>query len=173
MSRYNEEIQRYIGDACQEELLVLIWGPGDPGESGSLEAKEGYRKRCLIRDALRESFPRSEVEFSEDLDTSNLTDLLLTEAVQAKVSDAVIILPISHGAYFELYYYSSKYEWFLEKAWVLAPQEYLDTTGFAGELLKLLPKKFGYTAEQFERSDTTKISLDIATAVATAKRLQS
>lgn len=172
MSRYNDESQRYIGAACQQELLMLIWGPGDPGEGGSPEAKEGYKKRCLIRDALRANFPNAEVEFSEDLETGGIEDLLLREAVQAKISDAVIILPISHGAYFELYYYSTKYKWFHDKAWVLAPQEYLNTTGIAGELLKRLPRKFGYTAEQFERCDTTKMSLEIATAVATEKKLQ-
>lgn len=172
MSRYNDEIRRYIGDACQQKLLMLIWGPGDPGEGGSSEAREGYKKRCVIRDALRANFPNAEVEFSEDLETSTLTDLLLREAVQAKISDAVIILPISHGAYFELYYYSTKYKWFPEKVWLLAPQEYLDTAGIAGELLKEIKKKYGYTPEQFE-DYTRKMSVDIGTAVATAKRLQS
>lgn len=172
MSRYEDESQRYIDEACQQKLLMLIWGPGDPGEGGSPEAKDGYKKRCQIREALRENFCNAEVEFSEDLETCDIEDLLLREAVQAKISDAVIILPISHGAYFELYYYSTKYPWFHEKAWVLAPQTYLNTTGIAGELLKLLPKKFGYTAEQFERCDTTKIAVGIAKAVATQKKLQ-
>lgn len=152
---------------------MLVWGPGDPGDGGSPEAKEGYKRRCQIRDALRENFPNAEVKFSEDLETGDIKDLLLREAVQAKVSDAVIILPISHGAYFELYYYSTKYSWFHDKAYVLAPQEYLNTTGIAGELLKLIPRKFGYTTEQFESCDTTRISVEIAKEVAIAKRLQS
>lgn len=171
MSLYNDRKQRFFGNAREQELLMLIWGPGDPGEAGSPEATEGYKKRCQIRRALQENFPRSEIKFSEELDIDETMGLLRGEAVQAKIFDAVIILPISHGSYFELYYYSGKYSWFREKVWVLAPEEYLDTKSIAAEVLKLFPNKVSYTVEEFKRCDTTKKSVNIATAVAVDKLL--
>ena len=164
MNDYYDEATKLNEHARQQaEFLVLIWGPG--------KNQAGYDKRCMIRDVLRNLFPRSKFDFSEDIQIPEIIGTLPKQAVQAKIAKLIIILDISRGAHFEINHFT-KYSWFLSKAWVLVPQEdlnRLDEGGFAWQALRLIPRQQikGFTAEELARSDVAKVmSVDIVTTVA-------
>jgi hypothetical protein len=176
MNDFEHRAQEIIDLARQQRLNVLIWGPGDPGESGDPDAKKGYAKRCLIRKELRENFPRAEIKFSEELkETITIRGTIPQETVHAASADLVIILDISRGADLELDHFT-KYSWFRKKVWLFVPQEYLDSAGLVAEVFKLIPKdqRQGFTTEEFERCDVAKrMSVDVVTTVATLKLLEA
>jgi hypothetical protein len=180
MNDFEHRAQEIIDSARQQRLNVLIWGPGDPGESGTPNSKKSYDKRCLIRKELRENFPRAEVKFSEELkeelkETITIRGTIPQETVHAASADLVIILDISRGADLELDHFA-KYSWFRKKVWLLVPQKYLDTAGLVAEVFNLIPKgqRQGFTDEQFERCDVAKqMSVDIVMTVAALKLLET
>lgn len=173
MKDYKEETRKTMDLARQQELTVLVWGPGDPGKSGSPEAIEAYEKRCLIRQVLRDKFPRSEIDFSENRPNEEILGQLEKQLVDASNADAVIILDMSRGAHLELDFFT-RYPWFREKVWLLVKREYLGTTGLVAEVFKLIPQNQiqGFTDEEFKRSDVAKImSVKAVTTVAVRKLL--
>jgi hypothetical protein len=80
--------------AKQQQLVILVWGPGDPGPKGPKEILRYWRKRMDIRDFLRREFKQSEVEFSESDalrdHTRDLDTLLTEELVHAAVADCIL-----------------------------------------------------------------------------------
>jgi hypothetical protein len=177
MNQFEDEAQRIIDTAARQvELRVLIWGPGDPGEGGSPEAKDGYEKRCLIRKELREKFPQSQFEFSEDIHIRRIIGSVRREAVHAASAHLVIILDINCGArgvHLEIDHFT-QYPWFRSKVWLLIPKEYLDTKGLVADVYKLIPDDQiqGYTPDQFKLCHVAKeMSVGIVETVATEKYL--
>ena len=51
--------------AKRQQLVVLVWGPGDPGAGASKTDRKYWQKREQIRDALKAEFVESEILFSE------------------------------------------------------------------------------------------------------------
>lgn len=174
MPGFDDANRKIIEGLRKKRLRLLIWGPGDPGKDGTAKAKANYEKRCLIRQTLKEKFPRSDVAFSEDLRTLELIGQLKQEAVHAKAAHAIIILALSRGADLELDHFVLNYKWFREKVWLLVPQEYLAKGSLVeDEVFKLIPQGQiqGFTAEEFDRSDVAKrMSVAIATTVAFNKK---
>lgn len=159
MNEFERREQESRSLARYQSLVVLIWGPGDPGENGTDEEKQRYAKRCLIREVLKEHFPRSTIFFSEEIKKKNpLTTQLDQERTEAFNADLVIILAMSHGSNLELVHFI-KHSWFRKKAWLLIPQQYLVSPGLADEVYKLIPEnqRSGFTPEEYERSDVAKV----------------
>jgi hypothetical protein len=170
--RYKNEGRETTYLARQQQLIVLVWGPGDPGDFGSPEAKEAYGKRCLIRDVLRDMFPQSDIAFSrENQEILGQTDKLTLDAFDA---DAVIILDMSRGPHLELGRLT-KFPWFLEKLWLLERREYPGEPSLVAKQFKLIPQDQvqGFTDEEFRRSDVARImSVKAVTTVAVRKLLR-
>jgi len=51
-----ERIAQIRERARQQQLVILVWGPGDPGSKGSKEATRYWQKRVQIRDFLTKEF---------------------------------------------------------------------------------------------------------------------
>jgi hypothetical protein len=145
MSRYDEEDAEIRRRAHREELKILVWGPGNPGVGGSPKRRRAYQKRIQIRDELRRRFPNSEVFFSEDPEMRHLTaDLggqLRKEALQAYLSDVIIILDVSRGADLELDHFVPTYPWFARKVHVLLPEKYVGGSGLVNEVFDYVNKE--------------------------------
>src|ERR1700722_213362 len=92
--------------ARQQDLVVLVWGPGDPGPAGAPDLIKYWGKRNQIKDVLSSTFPNAEVMFSESDTlrdhTRDLTSLLTEELVHAAVADCIIVLDVSRGAHVEV-----------------------------------------------------------------------
>lgn len=173
MSKYAAEAAEIKEAARYQPIKVLVWGPGDPGPGASAEAKAGYQKRLQIRAVLRDRFPCAEVYFSEDAEMIQLTEglggQLLKEAVQARLSDLVIMLDLGRGVDLELDHYIPTYDWFPRRVFLLVPKKYVDTKGLVREILDyLLPHQImGFTPEEFEVCTVAK-EMAVAAALATA-----
>ena len=167
---FKKKIGKMDDKLRRKKLRLLIWGPGDPGNDGTPQAKKNYEKRCLIRTTLKEEFPRSDVVFSEDIITLKLIGTLKEEVVHAKAAHAVIVLDISRGSHLEIDHFVLRYEWFRKKVWLLVPQEFLTKGSLVEDAVySLIPQDHiqGYTLEEFDRCDVAKqMSVRIATTVA-------
>src|SRR6266576_329176 len=172
MNEFERREEESYSLARYQSLAVLIWGPGDPGENGDDEARQRYAKRCLIREVLREHFPRSTIRFSEEIKKRNsFTTQLDQERNDAYNADAVIILGMSRGTDLELDHLIV-HSWFRKKVWLLIPQQRLASPGLADEVYKLIPEnqRSGFTPEEYERSDVAKVmSVNALDAVANTK----
>lgn len=126
----------------KQELLVLVWGPGDPGSKASAVEKLGFNKRKQIKKEIEKVFSEADVRFSEDpvlrKMTSYLGRELMREMVHAKLADVVILLDISRGVDLEVDHFVETYEWFRNKAYVLIPQKYVKTKGLIADVFKNL-----------------------------------
>lgn len=174
MNIFRRKAQTFEKRARLQALSVLIWGPGKPGKGASDAAKKGYKKKKLMRRTLRKYLPNAEVEFSENLDNEGILDPFVAEGIDAQGTDLVIILDISPGANLERTYYT-QYDWFRSRAWILVPQEYVNTRGLVGKIYGRIPRHQvqGFTAEEFDRCDVaTKLSLRVAKTVAAKKLLE-
>ena len=139
--------------AKQQQLVVLVWGPGDPGPKGQKEMVRYWRKRVEIREFLKKEFKQSEVEFSESDalrdHTRDLNALLTEELVHAAVADCILVLDVSRGAHVEVDRFST-YPILAKKLRVLLPEKYVGGSGLAGQVLKGLTV-VGFTEEEFKK----------------------
>lgn len=166
MSRANrakEDAERIKQNAKYEPITILIWGPGKPGRRAPLERRKAYKKRLQIKDVLKKEFPRASVHFSEDAEMVEIGEgvigQLRVEALQAKVSDIVLMLDISRGTDLELDHFVPRYPWFREKVHVFLPQKYVGTQGLVAEILKYVPHDQieGFSDEEFDRCDVATV----------------
>ncbi len=181
MSPYDQEAQEHLDFARRQNLKFLIWGPGNPGEEAPKEQQAGYRKRCQIRDLIRngDRFGYAKAYFSEDEEmvklTQGLHNQLIAEAFQALNVDGVIVLDISRGANLELDTYIPTYPWFRDIVYVLLPGQYIGAGGLADEVLNQLDTRrvIGYTQEEFDSCNVATVkAMEIADTVAMAKYLK-
>jgi len=147
ISRRAEEVKEEL---FKESIIILIWGPGKTLPDG--KAYPGFEKRLKIKEALKEKFPHANVVFSEDKEliehTPELETQLDKELFQAKMSDIVIILPLSRGSQLELDHFAF-YPEIARKIRVLLPQEYCDNPGLSGDILRLVAVE-PYSVSEFD-----------------------
>ncbi|MCA1706763.1 MAG: hypothetical protein LC808_27285 [Actinobacteria bacterium] len=126
-------------------LLILVWGPGDPGPDGPDLLRRLYVKREDIRAHLRQRFPSADVQFSEDLvsGTDRGDTILAQELEQAAVAHSVFVLDVSRGAHVEVDVYST-YAVIAAKMHVFLPEEYIGR-GLAREVHDRLRSLEGFT----------------------------
>jgi hypothetical protein len=172
-NHYRNEAQEILEFSRLQPIKILVWGPGIPEPSASIERKAAYGKRLKIRDNLRLIFPRAEVFFSEDPEmvelSAPLRGQLRREALQARIADLVIMLDISRGADLELDHFVPTYPWFRDKVYVFLPEEYVPPRGLVREVFAYLPEDQveGYTQQEFEECTlATKKAMEIAQSVA-------
>src|ERR1700728_3476450 len=101
-----ERIDGLFAEAKQTNLVVLIWGPGNPGDDPSHPSYPYWQKRCQIRQEIRKAFPNADVYFSEDDElrryTDRLEDVWAEEWVHASQADCILVLDMSRGAHVEV-----------------------------------------------------------------------
>lgn len=179
MSAYRDEARRIIEDAHHEPIRILVWGPGDPGSKGSAQKRQAYEKRVQIRETLRHEFPRGEVYFSEDPEMTQIAagirGQLRREALQASLSDLVLMLDVSRGTDLELDHFVPTYSWFREKVYVFLPQRYVPPKGLVREVFDYLrPDQIeGFSPKDFrECTLATEKAVQVAETVALEMRLR-
>lgn len=162
MSDYEREAAQLLQRAFNSDLRILVWGPGDPGPTGSAQRRAAYAKRVQIRDELRSRFPNAGVYFSEDPEMVELTkdvrEQLRKQALQARVSDLTIMLDIGRGVDLELDHFVKTYPWFRSKAHVFLPANFVNTPGLVAEVLQELPRQNveGYSKAEYKRCDVAR-----------------
>jgi hypothetical protein len=146
-----DRIQSLYRRAKREDLVVLVWGPGDPGAAGSPELQKYWQKRQKIRDSLADVFKSSEILFSESGSlrdhTRDLQNLLTEELVHAAAADCILVLDVSRGAHVEVDRLSG-YAVIAQKIRVLIPDRYVGSSG----LVKVIHDKLavvGFSEDEF------------------------
>lgn len=133
MGEAAERLARLRQRATDQRLVVLVWGPGDPGPGRD---RALYEKRVQTRDALQRTFRLSEVYFSEDAalrsEVADLPDVLDEEYAEATVADVIIVFDTSRGAHVEVDSFSS-HPHIASKMHVFLPEEYVGS-GLAREV---------------------------------------
>jgi hypothetical protein len=162
--------------AKREDLVILVWGPGDPGPGGSTEIKRYWEKRQQIRNILAATFTSSQVFFSEDKAlrsrTQGLGDLLPEELVHAGIADCILILDVSRGAHVEVDHFSG-YPSIANKMRILIPRRFVGGKGLVSAIHDKL-KVHGFTDQQFDRCTlASKTCIDLVLAVAYEKLMRS
>jgi len=162
--------------AKMEELVVLVWGPGDPGPKGPKEIKKYWAKRNQIRDLLAKEFPQSEVYFSEALalrdHTRGLESLLTEELVHAAIADCILVLDVSRGAHVEVDRFSN-YPSIAHKIRVLLPEKYVGGTGLASQVHQGL-KVIGFSEIEFKQCSLASVkAIKVVLSVAIEKLMTS
>lgn len=162
-NRAKEDAERIKQDAKYEPIIILIWGPGKPRRRASLEQHRAYTKRLQIKDILKKEFPRASVHFSEDTEMAEIGEGIIgqlrIEALQAKVSDIILMLDLSRGADLELDHFVPTYPWFRDKVHVFLPKKYVITQGLVSEVLKYVPhdQVEGFSDEEFDSCNVATI----------------
>jgi hypothetical protein len=132
MSLVDDRFKKLFRVVRQQELVILVWGPGDPGPAGDPQITLYWRKRNQIRDALQARFPNAEVLFSESSalrdHTRHLGTLLVEERAHAEIADCILILDVSRGASLELDHFSADPA-IARKIRLLIPSRYVGGTG--------------------------------------------
>ncbi len=180
MPNYGQEANEIRANSHYEHIKILVWGPGNPGTGATPDRQRAYEKRLQIRDVLRTRFPRAEVYFSEDPEMIQITEgipgQLRKEALQAKISDLVLMLDISRGADLELDHFVPTYPWFRDKVHVFVPERYMPPSGLVSEVFNYLrPEQIeGYSDADFEACVVaTQKAVQVAEYVALGIRLSS
>lgn len=163
INRVKEDAARIRQDAKFEPITILVWGPGDPGLRASAARRKAYRKRVQIKESLKREFPRASVHFSEDPEMIELgvgiRGQLRIEAVQARISDLILMLDVSRGADLELDHFVPTYPWFRDKVHVFLPEKYVAGTGLVSEVLNYIPRNQieGFTDKEFRECKVAKV----------------
>ncbi len=179
MADFRDEANEIRGLAHFVHLRILVWGPGDPGPRAKVKGKRAYQKRLQIKKELKKNFRRSEVYFSEDKEMirvfKGVRGQLRKEALQAKVSDTVIMLDLGRGVDVEIDHFLPTYDWFPPKVHLLVPKKYVDTKGLVKEVYEYLRNDqiYGFTPRQFETcSVASKMAVEATLGVAYDKMLE-
>lgn len=163
VKRAKEDAERIKQDAKYEPITILIWGPGHPGRRAPLERRKAYNKRLQIKEALKKEFPRASVHFSEDTEMVEIGEGIIgqlrIEALQARVSDIVLMLDVSRGTDLELDHFIPRYPWFRDKVHVFLPEKYVAAQGLVSEVLKYVPhdQVEGFSDEEFDSCNVATI----------------
>lgn len=153
---YKLEAEKIKATARCQPIIILVWGPGDPGDGAPLEKVKAYQKRVKIKAHLRERFPCAGVFFSEDKEMKELAltgqNQLEVQAMQAKFAHLVLMLDLTRGVDLEFDHFIPKYPWFREKAYVLLPDKYVSTEGLTKTVLDKLERNhiIGFSEIDFD-----------------------
>jgi hypothetical protein len=167
-----ERIKELRRRARLQELVVLVWGPGDPGPTGSTEIRKYWEKRKQIRKAVSSKYPNAEVLFSESTAlrdyTRDLNDLLAEELVHATIADCILVLDLSRGAHVEVDRFSLLPE-IAAKMTVLLPDRYVGSTGLVSHVHRSI-YVLGFSDDELDRCYVaTKKSLSVVDSFAIQK----
>jgi len=162
--------------AKHQPLVVLVWGPGDPGPDGEPQHTRYWQKRNQIRDLLAREFRQSEILFSESDAlrdyTRDLETLLTEELVHAAIADCILVLDVSRGAHVEVDRISS-YPLLAKKMRILLPEKYARGSGPYSNVLQGL-RVVPFTEEEFERSSLASVkAIKLVESVALEKLMDS
>ena len=162
--------------ARKQELLILVWGPGDPGADASGERLKYWEKRVQIRESIQSAYPESEVLFSESDalrdHTRDLNDLLAEELVHATAADCILILDVSRGAHVEIDRFSDIPQ-IAAKTTVLLPERFVGNSGLVGEVHKKV-RIMGFSETEFEECNlATSKSISAVDVYALSRLIQS
>ena len=139
-------------EARKQDLIVLVWGPGDPGASAPAESRKFWVKRGQIRDAVQKNFPAAEVVFSESDSlrdhTRDLEDLLTEELLHAAIADCILVLDVSRGAHVEVDRFTTK-PTLAAKIRVLIPDKWVGSKGLIGSVHQDTRVR-GFSEDEFE-----------------------
>ncbi len=160
--------------ARQQELVVLVWGPGDPGLAGSPEIRKYWEKRNQIRDVLARRYPKAQILFSESDalrdHTRDLSDLLTEELVHATVADCIIVLDVSRGAHVEVDRFTALPA-LAAKLMILLPDRWVGGTGLVSQIHRNA-RVLGFSDAQLDSCEVaTKMSVSIVDTFALQKLL--
>lgn len=176
---YKEEAKRIRENAMHEPIVILVWGPGDPGENAPSDKCKAYEKRLKMKTHLKQKFPRAEVFFSEDKKMKELTQTgqsqLQAEAMQAKIANLILMLDLGRGVDLELDYFVPKYPWFRDKVYVFLPIQYVSTKGLVAEVFDKLESNhiIGFSEQEFKSCKlVTEKTFEVAHTVAMDHYLQ-
>lgn len=172
MSFVDDRFNALYGSARSQELLVLVWGPGDPGPGADATARLYWEKRNQIQAAVKARFPNSEVLFSESAvlreRTKHLGNLLTEELVHAHIADCILILDVSRGASLELDHFSGDPS-IAKKMRLLIPERFVGGTG----LISTVHQKVhvtGFSEDQLHACQVaTELAPNLVEAVAIEK----
>jgi len=135
--RAGDRIAALKRKARQQQLVILVWGPGDPGSGGSDLARKYWVKRNQIRDNLATLYPNAEVLFSEDSalrdETRGLGTTLDQELLDASIADCILILDVSRGAHVEVDRFAAIPD-IAAKMTILIPETYVGGTGLVSQI---------------------------------------
>ncbi len=140
-----KEIARQVEHSLQAlELNVLIWGTGE-GYS------EHYAKRVKIRQEVRQTFHRADVQFSEDLGGlvlgADYLSLYEQELWHLAICDACVVLDTSKGAGEEIaHFINSRYA---HKLLIFTHVSQKDVSTFPASLRKA-QNQFFYSDQEYE-----------------------
>ena len=155
-------------------IRILVWGPGSPNRHASPVEKLSYKKRLRIRREIKKRFSNAVVQFSEDKDVVReygwIDDQLTRQALQARSADLIIILNIGRGSSLEIDHFIETYDWFPSKAYILLPEQYVDTKGLVRTVFDKLPKHhiFGFSQKELDECKVaTEKAIHITMQVAT------
>jgi hypothetical protein len=167
-----DRIRALKSQAKRQDLVVLVWGPGDPGSGASPEASLYWEKRNQIRDCIAKEFSSAEVYFSESEalreHTRDLENLLTEELVHAAIADCILVLDVSRGSHVEIDRFST-IPAIAKKIRVLLPERHTGSRGLVSQILNGL-KVIGFTEEELSKCNVaTKICVDIVLSVALEK----
>lgn len=148
-----ERIRDLYRQAKSQQLVILVWGPGQPSPGAVGDPLLYWNKRVQIRDVLSREFPNSEVLFSEHAAlrdyTRDLEDLLTEELVHAAVADCILVLDVSRGAHVEVDRFSEKPS-IAANMRILIPERFVGTTGLVGSVHQDLRVK-GFSDDELTR----------------------
>ena len=94
---------------------------------------------------------------------------LRKEALQAKISDLVIMLDLSRGVDLELDHFIPTYPWFRDKAFIFLPNKYMDLKGLTKEVIDNLNQNqiIGFSNQEFKDCKVaTQKAVDVAQTIA-------
>lgn len=170
---YTERANRIRENARHEPIVMLVWGPGNPGKNALPDKLKAYEKRLKIKKHLRKMFPRAEVFFSEDKEMKEPAQTgqsqLQAEAMQAKNADLILMLDLGRGVDLELDHFIPKYPWFRDKVYVFLPIQYVSTKGLVAEVFDKLESHhiIGFSEQEFETCKlVTEKAFEVAHTVA-------
>jgi hypothetical protein len=179
MSEWREREEKLKRLARRQELGFLIWGPSlaTPLDEPARLKRE---KRIKMKETLQAAFPFAEVRFSEEINdspSSEIDDLLLREAVQAKTADLVLLLDLgTRGLQLEEDHFVLQYSWFRDKAHIFLPREDLQTAGLVREVFARIPSHqlHPFTPQELEACVVaSRMALKVAEAVAYQRLLHA
>jgi hypothetical protein len=172
MSLIDRRFDALFAAARNQELVILVWGPGDPGPGADPQVALYWAKRNQIKDHLKTRFPKAEVHFSESPAlrdrTRQLSDTLIEELAHAEIADCILILDVARGASLELDHFSADPS-IAQKIRLLIPKKYVGGTGLVSSVHNKV-RVSGFADDELTSCRVaTEIAPNLVDAVAIAK----
>lgn len=147
-SELRHRSSRLLQRVHDQELIILVWGPGESGDSAE------YAKREQLRTRLRETFPRSSVYFSEDKELDEALPpefralpLVDKELAHLALCHLCVVLDTSAGPAAEIAAYGRTQ--FASRLLILTPDRHKSVTSFPALLRENLNQVF-FSPDEFE-----------------------